>query len=322
MTRLTVIITAYNREDFVGKCIASLVDAQSAELAMHIIVMDNGSADDTPEVARKAADIVEVIRTEDNRPIAEVINRGFDAAYTGPECDYILLMNEDTQFTAGSVERLLEAAEAHPKSMLTPLQLNYRQPEHLDDNALRDVCSVRELVEDAVLGRPLKPTYSIRTIIGAGMLARSDVWKNIGEFDTTFWFYGVDDDICTRARWLGYEILIAPNSHLYHAHGKTAIKPSEQTWPPLDKWRKETQARYLFRLKEPSRPLYMNYLSTAPYALRNCGECLLHLWPQGMWHSLAIFGHCVGRYGAISEVRRRHFDAARKVPAPVPAGQA
>jgi len=41
-----------------------------------------------------------------------------------------------------------------------------------------------------------------------------------------------------------------------------------------------------------------------------------------MWHSLAIFGHCVGRYGAIAEVRRRHFDAARKVPAPVTAGQA
>ncbi|MBI2434306.1 MAG: glycosyltransferase family 2 protein [Candidatus Hydrogenedentes bacterium] len=315
MRKVAAIITAYNRADFVPKCLASLIESQHDQLQFVIFVMDNGSSDDTADVAKAAGREVHVIRTEDNRPIAEVINRGLDAAHAAPDIEYILLMNEDTQFTPGSVERLLDACDHHPLSVLTPLQFNYRKPEHLDDNAFKDVIEARELVEDAVVGRPLREVYPIRTIIGAAMVARREVWANVGKYDTTFWFYGVDDDFCNRARWLGYEILLVPGSHLYHMHGKLQASPKRATWPPLEKWRKECQCRYLFRIKVPDTSLPLNYLRTFWFALQTSFACAKLLWPQGTFYAITIYLDCLMRYGSINRIRSQHFDPSRKVTA-------
>jgi GT2 family glycosyltransferase len=316
MRKLTAIITAYNRVDFVDKCVRSVLAAANGNLAVRVIVMDNGSADDTAAVARAAGDGVEVVRTEDNRHIVEVINRGFARAYEDPDVDYLIVMNEDTEFTPGSLSRLIDACDAHPGSLLTPLQLNYRTPEHLDDHAFGHVQQVRPFLEDAILGRPLKQVYPLPTIIGAAMFARRAVWERIGEFDPLFWFYGIDDDICTRARWLGYETLLVPEAHLYHAHGKLDAQPKTITKAArLAKWRNETQARFLFILKNPGRSFARNVVHASLAAAATAMESLVALWPAGAWHTLRIYGHLLARLPRIAAARRRHFGANRETAA-------
>ncbi len=317
MARLAAVITAYNRADFVDKCMRSVLEAETPDLQIRVIVMDNGSSDNTAEVAQAVEGDITVLRTEDNRHIVEVINRGFEAAFAEPRADYIIVMNEDTEFTPGSLGRLVAAAEEYPNSIFTPLQRNYREPEHVDDNAYGHLASVRELVEDAVLGRPLKTVYPLPTIIGAAMFARRDVWENLGEFDPLFWFYGIDDDLCTRARWLGYGVLLAPASHLYHAHGKLDSEVQQQTKEArYRKWRNELQARYLFRLKDPNKPLARCAVETLFFALGMALTCLRAPWPRGAAAALAIYFDCIKNYGAIHETRQRHFDPARRLGEP------
>jgi hypothetical protein len=225
-----------------------------------------------------------------------------------------MVLNDDTAFTQGSLERLMAAAEAHPKALLTPLQLNYRRPHELDDNALGHVVQVRCLVEDAVLCRPLEQVYPLPTIIGAAMLARRDVWESIGEFDENFWFYGIDDDICTRARWLGGEILLVPAAHLLHAHGKLGVEPHQNTFSkPLEKWCKELQARYMFLLKDPGRPLYWNYCRAFWRAVTTSSACAAGLWPAGVWNAWRVYFACVGQRARIAAARRRHFNLSRRI---------
>lgn len=314
MVKLVAIITAYNRADFVGRCVASVLAAATGRLEIDVIVMDNGSTDDTAEVAAGFGPQVRVLSTPDNRPIVGVINRGFAAAYENPDADYIVLMNEDTEFTPGSLERLIAACDAHPNSLLTPLQLNYRAPEHLDTAAYRHLREVRDLVEDAVLGRPLRDVYSIPTIIGAAIFGKREVWKNIGEFDELFWFYGVDDDMCKRARWLGFEVLLVPSAHLLHAHSKLAASVAVPApGARLRKWRLETQARYIFLLKNPDRPLWRCVLSTIGNAFRTSYTCATAPWPRGVIESLTIALQCLGRLRCVRAARRRHFDPARRV---------
>ena len=260
MINLCAIITAYNRADFVDKCIKSIYVDQDDTLQVRIVVMDNGSDDDTAAVAREAG--AEVLRTEDNRHIVEVINRGFATAFEDTDCNFIVVLNEDTEFTLGSLRRLVDACVANPDAVLTSLQLNYREPEHLDGNALNHVQKSRELVEDAVMGHPLKDVYEVPTIIGACMMATRDAWEKIGEFDPLFWFYGVDDDICTRARWLGYRTLLVPTSQLLHAHGKLNVEVRQPDAATVfRKWRLELQATYLFLLKDPRHSLALGYMA-------------------------------------------------------------
>ena len=314
MARVTAIVTAYNRADFVTKCVASLLDSADADMEVRVIVMDNGSSDNTGEAARSTGDRVFVERTEDNRPVVGVINRGFKIALADEETDYIIIMNDDTEFMPGALRKLIEACEAHPNSILTPLQLNYKNPERIDDRALAGASNVRDLVEDAIMGRPLRQVYPVRTMIGAGMLAKRETWENIGPFDELFLFYGSDDDYCTRAQYLGYSTYLVPASHLLHAHGGLVAAQSKQNKADyLRAWSLRTQSHYLFRLKDFRRPLWLAYLGTAAYAMgRTCG-CITSLWPVGAMRAATLYLRFLGQYADVGRARQRDFDPSRKI---------
>lgn len=321
MKKLTAVITSYNRADFVDRCVASIVAVAGPELQIRVIVMDNGSVDETPEVlARDIAAapehaIIETYRTEDNRHIVEVLNRGLVAAFEGDPVDYIVVMNDDTEYLPGALEEMISACDAHPNSVLTPLQINYREPEHIDVNALGHVQQVSELVEDALMGRPLQQVYDLPTIIGACMFARRDVWERLGNFDPLFWFYGIDDDLCTRARFLGLRTLLALRAHLYHAHGKLGVEPQAmQPEARFKKWRNELQARFLFRLKNPKHGLPRATVDATVFAVNMFVECIgQHFWLKGALHVWLIYWGLIAQLGPIARSRREHFDSSRKI---------
>lgn len=314
LRKLVAIVTAYNRADFVSKCVTSIVEAAGDDLDVRVIVVDNGSTDGTAEAARAASDRVRVLRTEDNRPVAEAINSGFAAARAEGNAEYIVYMNEDTMYTHGSLRRMVEACDANPNSLLTPLQLNYRAPDHLDDNMRAHVAESRELVEDSLLGTPLKLVYPLPTIIGAAIFAKTAIWERIGEFDTLFWFYGIDDDLCTRAAYLGCHLLLVPGARLLHAHGKLGARDAVVDKAAVfRKWRLELQSQYLFVLKNPAKPFAAAVLESLQLGLKTSLGCVRAGWPKGAVHAWIILGACLAKLRRIGATRRRHFDPARRI---------
>lgn len=315
MKRLAVVLVTYNREDFVGRCIASIARAASPALHIRIVAMDNGSTDGTPAALAEAARalpenvVLDIIRTEDNRPVPGTYNRGFEAAYQQPS-DYAMMMNDDTEFEDDGLLKLIAACDAYPDSMLVPLQMNYREPQHMDATMLRRVSKMDDLVEDAVLGRTLKQVYPQRTLGAAAMIGRTALWQQIGEWDETFFFYGVDDDYCKRARHHGYETYLVPESRIFHAHGKLGARVEEQNKAGYRaKWIKETQARYWFLVKEPEGSFEKNYARMRRQALLDAAECLVRGWPWGAWQSLVIYLWFARRRDALKATRARHFPA-------------
>lgn len=317
MIRLTAVVTAYNRQDFVGICCKALCDAASAELDVRVIVMDNGSQDGTRAAAEAVGERVRVLRTEDNRWVVGVINRGLEAAYADAP-DYVLVLNDDTEFLPGALAHLMEVAQAHPDGILTPLQVSYHERGHIDPNALRRICRTPALVEDAVLGKPLAAVYPQRTIIGAAILARTATWQALGGLDELFWFTGSDDDLCNRAHWLGYEVLLVPGAQMYHAHG--GLQPPTGPTPKAAitrRYRLSLQARYLFQFKDPAWPFPVAVVKATGYALGTFVMCTSRLWIAGMRESLSVYLWCLGRLGQIAAARRAHYDPAKKITARV-----
>lgn len=315
MKRLAAIVTSYNRADFIGICCQSICAAAGPGLELQVIVMDNGSTDTTGAVAKAVDPRVRIVRTEDNRSVVEVINRGFRAAYEDPEVTHVLLLNDDIEFLPGAIAALLEASDAHPHAVLTPLQLNYHQRGQVDANAYAHVVGCRDLVEDAVLGRPLRKTYPQITIIGAAMLAPRAVWQAIGEFDELFWFTGSDDDYCNRAHWLGYEVLLVPAAHMYHAHGGlTPHHGGPSKAAEHRRYRLGLQARYLFLFKDMRYGLPRATFNATLSCLETFLGCALRLWFYGMYQSLAIYLHCLHVLPQIAATRKRHYDPANRRP--------
>src|SRR5947207_11099558 len=99
---VSVVVVSYNALPWLERSLESVAGHET-------IVVDNGSADASVEVARRhGAQVIE----QENRGFGAGNNTGMRAA----SGDYFLLLNSDAWVMGDAVERLVEFAEAHPEA--------------------------------------------------------------------------------------------------------------------------------------------------------------------------------------------------------------
>ena len=104
---VSVIMPAYNAEKYIGEAIAS-VRAQTYE-NWELLVLDDGSADRTAEIAQACAQRdarIRVLRNPQNMGAAGTRNRGFDLA----QGEWIALLDSDDRWRAQKLEKQLALA--------------------------------------------------------------------------------------------------------------------------------------------------------------------------------------------------------------------
>ncbi|HEY7073035.1 MAG TPA: glycosyltransferase family 2 protein [Acidimicrobiales bacterium] len=108
---VSVIVPCYNYAEFLPRCVASILDQPGVDVS--VLVIDDCSSDDTPEVAARLAaqdPRVEVRRHEVNRGHIATYNEGLEWA-TG---DFIVLISADDLLTPGSLARATGIMERNP----------------------------------------------------------------------------------------------------------------------------------------------------------------------------------------------------------------
>ena len=99
--RLAVIIPAYNAEQDIEKAVRSILGQSFSDL--QVIVVDDGSADDTAEILRRIQaedDRLLPIRVSNGGP-AKARNRGLDAVQPGTE--YVMFADADDELLPDAV---------------------------------------------------------------------------------------------------------------------------------------------------------------------------------------------------------------------------
>jgi glycosyltransferase involved in cell wall biosynthesis len=112
MTKVTVVIPAYNAERFLGETLAS-VFAQTVQ-PHEIIVVDDGSVDGTEAVARSFGDRIRFIKQE-NQGISGARNTAIREA-TG---DWIAFLDADDLISPKKLEIQIQVIEANPGVVFT-----------------------------------------------------------------------------------------------------------------------------------------------------------------------------------------------------------
>jgi glycosyltransferase involved in cell wall biosynthesis len=122
MTRISLVLPAYNEADNIEPMVAEAVPALEAVADDYeILVVDDGSADGTAEVTRRVMEVNPRVRL-----VQHEVNRGFGAAvftgFTSAEKDWIFYTDADRQFV------LSELAHFVPHMDQADLIAGYRAP--------------------------------------------------------------------------------------------------------------------------------------------------------------------------------------------------
>lgn len=227
MRDLTVVIPNFNGVRLLGRNLPSVIAAaDSYPGSVAIIVIDDGSIDNSVAMLRADFPSVRVICHDVNRGFAEAMLTGVIAANT----ELLFFLNSDVELHAQCLEKLEPYFDDEGTFSVTPLMFD-------DDGAINrhswnlrhfrrgylklkpwDLSTARKLAES----RKLKSLYAS----GGAMMVTKSKFLELGGFHPIFKpFYGEDFDLGVRAWGRGWPTYFEPNATVLH-QSQGAIKDS------------------------------------------------------------------------------------------------
>lgn len=213
---VVVIVLNWNNAPETLGCLESVLRLDY--LNCRVLVVDNGSNDDSVPRIRSQFPEVELLPNETNLGYAEGNNVGIrHATKTGAK--YLLLLNNDVRVASDCLTELVSAAERFPEAaFLGPKVYHLDRPEQIQSAGaqLDSLWRSRQRGLDEVDQGQFDRLEEVDYVIGGAMLVRVDPLEQIGLLDRDFFIYREDVDWCLRARQLGYSILYVPTARVWH----------------------------------------------------------------------------------------------------------
>lgn len=214
MDQVTIVIPNYNGIRFIRECLDSVLRQEEGTPAYKVLVVDNGSADGSPELIEREFPQVSLIRLDTNTGFCHGVNVGIRAA----ESPYVILLNNDTKSHSHFVRGLYEAIEARPGAFsVSAKMLMWDRPELVDDAG--DRYCVLGWAYSRGKGKPAaqydRPA-KIFSACGGAAIYRKSVFDVIGLFDEAHFAYFEDLDIGYRAQIYGFENYYEPSAQVIH----------------------------------------------------------------------------------------------------------
>jgi GT2 family glycosyltransferase len=201
-----VVIISHNGLSYTRQCVLSLT-AQTANI--RILVWDNASTDGTQEWL-KSQSMVEYYLSEENLMWSPAINKALDLFYDGET--YICFMNNDITVTdSDTFTKLIETASKDDVGMVVPAAYGI--------GGVQDFVSNQEIY--ALHDKEIRVNY----VIGAMILMRYDVWKQIGILDPNMPLGADDHDYSIRVKHEGYKIIVRKDTIVDHKCHATSDSP-------------------------------------------------------------------------------------------------
>ncbi|MER2511537.1 MAG: glycosyltransferase family 2 protein [Nitrosomonas ureae] len=216
---VAIIILTWNQRDLTLDCLESLAEMDYPSDRLQIIVVDNGSRDDTVVAIRDLFPYITVLENGDNLGFAEGNNVGIRYALQGP-AEYIMLLNNDTVVDAQMLSILLQTAQQDTRiGVVTPKIYYYDDPKRIwcagASIDWRSGGSIRRQAEqiDSNIDDVLQ---DVDFASGCAMCWRRQAIVQIGLLDPRFFIYYEETDWCVRVQRAGWRIVYQPQAHLWH----------------------------------------------------------------------------------------------------------
>ena len=232
MKKAAVVILNWNGRDFLARFLPFVV-THSTEDA-DIVVIDNGSTDDSVVFLTQNFPSVFIVRNEENLGFAGGYNEGLKQIRN----DYYILLNSDVEVTEGWLKPILSHMDCQPTVVACqPLLRAFHDRESFEyaggaggyiDRLGYPFCRGRlfqHLEKDEGQYNDLREIF---WATGACMFIRRSAFEEAGGFDAGFFAHMEEIDLCWRLKNMGYKVIVVPGSVVYHVGGGTLPRKSSR----------------------------------------------------------------------------------------------
>lgn len=232
MPDLSIIIVSWNVQVFLAACLDSIFTESLAPLDVEVIVVDSASSDDTVQMLKTRYPQVVCLPQTKNIGFTRGNNIGLNSA----RGRYLLLLNPDTEVIGDALRQMVAYLDAHPRiGIIGPHTLNSDQTtqstrrrfptlatavfestwlQRFAPRQVLDQYYVRDIADTA--------TAQVDWVQGSALMARRDVYAQIGPLDDAYVMYSEEMDWCKRARDAGWQVAYLGSAQVIHHGGKSS----------------------------------------------------------------------------------------------------
>jgi GT2 family glycosyltransferase len=224
---VSAIVVNRNTADLLVACVDHIARSD-LDGGVEIIVVDNGSSDDSVARIRQSHPDVTVLEAGKNLGFAAANNRAFAKA----RGDFLLLVNTDAMLEPGTAKELLRVMTAQPDAAMVGPQLT--NPDGSAQTSYEAVPTLAtETLNRSLLKRLFPAKYPskhrhlaapepVEALIGAVMLLRRTALEGVDGFDEGYFFFLEETDLAVRFRAAGWKVVHDPLARVVHLQGATA----------------------------------------------------------------------------------------------------
>jgi len=219
---IDIVIPSYNAEDLLKKNLPKIL--KNSPQVNKIIIVDNGSTDNTQEVKKLSPKIV-IIHNQKNQFFPKAVNQGFKTS----KADLIVLINNDVLPQKDYIKNTLKYFTDPKVFAVTFSEKHSSWPQVSWKNGKYQYSQGKDKT---------KPVYSAWAS-GGSAIFRKSIWDKLGSFNEIYSpGYWEDIDISWRAWKQGFQVIWEPTAKVIHQHEST-FKKLDQNYLNLIKQRNE-----------------------------------------------------------------------------------
>jgi N-acetylglucosaminyl-diphospho-decaprenol L-rhamnosyltransferase len=232
---LSVIIVSYNAWDLLDRCLRSI--HEHTTLKPEVIVVDNHSSDGSVVNAKAKYPKIRVIENEANHGFSKACNIGARSS-TG---EFLLFLNSDTEITEGAIDSLVAFLESKSevgivsprmvspegRFLLSAGNVSGLWREWRDTRRFRHIRAGDEKLRERA-SREFQKVREVSWVSGSCLLIRHSLFDALGGFDTDFFMYFEDRDLCKRAAVRGAAVVYYPEAEVVHLIGGSSSRDGKR----------------------------------------------------------------------------------------------
>ena len=284
---ISIVTLTWNTTEVTIDFLRSL-NEQNTYKNLEVIVVDNGSREDPTAAFTAVYPAIKLIRNPKNLGFTGGNNVGIRAA-TG---DYLFIVNNDTEFTPGLLEGLLEIFDKYPDAGIVSPKFHYffhkGTIEYAGYNTVNILTGRNGMIgcreSDEGQYDEVRSTHYVH---GGAMMVSRRVVEEVGVMPEQYFLYYEEFDWSEQIKRKGYKIYYQPRSLIYHKESMTTGKSS-----PLKTFYL-TRNRILFMRRNMSwvaQLLFAGYFvlltipkNTLGFLLKGQKEHLRSFWKGILW---------------------------------------